>query len=146
MQFGRKYEGRSENIRTFRKSYLKGSASSTIRNWRRFLGDCFILGNNAIPEEMFWAELNSIYPNIQFTLECINKQMHLLDVLVKLYEGKISTDVYFKPIDTHLYLNFKSCHPKACKVNIPFCLGSRVVTIFSGKKKKKKKKTVRSQI
>ena len=54
-----------------------------------------------------------------------------LDVLVILNEGKISTDIYFKPTDTHMYLNFKSCHPKSCKVNIPFCLASRIVTIVS---------------
>ena len=97
------------------------------------MDDCFILWNNAIPAETFWTELNSIHPKIQFTMECSNKQMPFLDILVKLHDGKISTDIYFKPTDTHLYLNFKSCHPKACKVNIPFCLASRVVTIVSDK-------------
>ena len=91
---------------------MKGSTSSTVGlelpeyvgdKWRRFLDDCFILWNNTIPAETFWAELNSIHPKIQFR----NKQLPFLDVLVKLLEGKISTDIYFKPTDMHLYLNFK---------------------------------------
>ena len=77
------------------------------------------------------AELNAIHPKIQFTMECSDKQLPFLDVLVILNEGKISTDIYFKPTDTQMYLNFKSCHPKSFKVNIPFCLASRIVTIVS---------------
>ena len=66
-------------------------------------------------------------------MECSDTQLPFLDVLVKLNDGRISTDIYFKPTDTHLYLNFKSCHPKHTKVNIPFCLALRVVTIVSDK-------------
>ena len=99
----------------------------------RFLDDCFILWNSTVPVDKLWEELNSTHPKIQFTMECSDTQLPFLDVLVKLYDGRISTDIYFKSTDTHLYLNFKSCHPKHTKVNIPFCLASRVVTIVSDK-------------
>ena len=66
-------------------------------------------------------------------MECSDTQLLFLDGLVKLNDGRISTDIYFKPTDTHLYLNFKLCHPKHTKVNIPFCLALRVVTIVSDK-------------
>ena len=32
---------------------------------------------------------------------------------------------------TALERSVESCHPKACKVNIPFCLASKVITIVS---------------
>ena len=88
----------------------------------RFLDDCFILWNSTVPVDKLWEELNSIHPKIQFTMECCVTQLPFLDVLVKLNDGWISTDIYFKPTDTLFYLNFKSCHPKHTKVNIPFCL------------------------
>ena len=43
----------------------------------------------------------------------------------------ISTDIYFKSTDSKQYLNFKSCHPKHTKVNIPFSLARRIWTIVS---------------
>ena len=46
-----------------------------------------ILGRlHAIPAETFWAELNSIHPKIQFTMEFSNKQLPFQDILVKLHE------------------------------------------------------------
>lgn len=101
-------------------------------NWSRFLDDCFIIWTiNSMSIATFWKELNSLHPKIQFTMETSENQLPFLDVLVKLCHGVLSTDIYFKPTDTHLYLNFKSCHPKHTKTNIPFCLASRVVTIVS---------------
>ena len=43
----------------------------------------------------------------------------------------ISTDIYFKITDSKQYLNFKSCHPKHTKINIPFSLARRICTIVS---------------
>ena len=105
--------------------------------WHRFLDDCYILWNNTIPVETLWQELNSIHPKIQFTMEYSDKELPFIDVLVKLHNGKIRTDIYFKPTDKHLYLNFKSCHPRHCKVNIPFCLASRVLPMWAIKNNKK---------
>ena len=73
--------------------------------WMRFLDDCFILWNSTVPVDKLWEELNSIHPKIQFTMECSETQLPFLDVLVKLNDGRISTDIYFKPTDTRLYLN-----------------------------------------
>ena len=47
-------------------------------------------------------------------------------------QGKIvTTDIYFKDTDSKQYLDFKSCHPKHTKTNIPFCLARRICTIVS---------------
>ena len=42
-----------------------------------------------------------------------------LDARVMLKNGKISTSVYSKPIDSHLYLSQASNHPKHMINNIP---------------------------
>ena len=43
--------------------------------------------------------------------------------------NKLSTDIYYKPTDTHQCLNFKSCHPRHVKNNIPYCLAKRICDI-----------------
>ena len=46
--------------------------------------------------------------------------MSYLYVRVELESGKLQTDVYSKPTDTHQYLDFKSCHPAHVKKAIPY--------------------------
>ena len=59
--------------------------------------------------------------------------MPFLDVLVIKNDTLISTDIFFKITDSKQYLNFKSCHPKHTKTNIPFSLARRMCTIISDK-------------
>ena len=35
-------------------------------------------------------------------------------------DGKIITEFYLKPTDTHQYLDSSSCHPYHCKKSIPY--------------------------
>ena len=122
------------------RKYGAEVAINVRNNWMRFLDDCFIIWNTSLLSlliERFCVELNSLHPRIQFTMDVSEKEFCFLDVLLKLQEGFISTDIYFKPTDTHLYLNFKSCHPKHTKINIPFCLAARVVTLVSDPEQQK---------
>ena len=45
--------------------------------------------------------------------------------------GKIITDLYVKPIDTHQYLEFSSCHPYHRKKRIPYSQALRFNRISS---------------
>ena len=45
--------------------------------------------------------------------------------------GKIKTDLYTKPTDTHHYLNWTSCHPCHTKGAIPYSLALRLRRIYS---------------
>ena len=49
-----------------------------------------------------------------------NTKINFLDVTVYLVNGKIKTDLYVKPTDTHQYLHSSSCHPYHCKKRIPY--------------------------
>ena len=64
--------------------------------------------------------LNKKHPTIKFTAEWSKTQINFLDVSVSLENGKIKTDLYVKPTDTHQYLHSSSCHPYHCKKRIPY--------------------------
>lgn len=93
----------------------------------RYVDDMFFVWpENIRPVEELHQHLNSIAPCTQFTIEkekdgCIP----FLDVLVKRKEGRVETEVYRKPTDTGLYLNYNSNHPKAVKNGIVNLLLSR---------------------
>ena len=100
-------------------------------NWKRFLDDCFVIQNSMFNSCDLHREVNDLHPDIKFTINESNTEMPFLDILVKKEDDRVTTDIYSKPTDTHNYLNFKSCHPKHTKLNIPFNLASRIITIVS---------------
>lgn len=104
-----------------------------IKNqWKRYLDDCFIFWKLSLHQfETFENALNSLHKDISFKKQESDKQMPFLDILVKKDGTYISTDIFFKQTDSKQYLNFKSCHPKHTKVNIPFSLARRICTIVS---------------
>ena len=111
-------------------SYGQEFASYVRQNWKRFLDDCFIIWNSDIPVEIFHTELNSLNDQIRFTINRSKIEMPFLDVLIRIStNNNIITDIFSKDTDTHMYLNFRSSHPKHIKINIPFNLASRIITI-----------------
>ena len=62
-----------------------------------------------------------------------------LDITVKVSEGKITTDIYYKETDTHNYVPFDSCHPRHTKTNIPYALARRICTIVDQDETRDKK-------
>ena len=111
-------------------SYEQEFASYVRQNWKHFLDDCFIIWNSDIPVEIFHTELNSLNDHIRFTINRGKIEMPFLDVLIRIStNNNIITDIFSKDIDTHMYLNFRSSHSKHIKINIPFNLASRIITI-----------------
>ena len=49
--------------------------------------------------------------SINFETHVSKDQVNFLDVQVSLHNGKLTTNMFSKPTDAHLYLNAKSCHP-----------------------------------
>jgi len=79
----------------------------------------------------FHSELNALNSDIIYTFEYSECSLPFLDMLVKLKDKEISTDIFFKSTDSHNYLDFYSSHAKHTKIIIPFNLASRLVTIVS---------------
>ena len=107
-------------------------------NWKRFLDDCFLIWNSSfrVTTDDLLFQLNNLHSSIQFTKSENGTEIPFLDILVSIADNQIFTDIYCKPTDTHLYLDFFSCHPKHVKTNIPYNLASRIVTIVKDPEKR----------
>ena len=102
--------------------------------WRRFIDDIFFLWTHGRAKlEQFYQQCNLFDPNIKFEQIVSDKSIFFLDVLVILKDGKIETDLYSKPTDTHQYLNWTSCHPRHTKASIPYSQVLRLRRICSKK-------------
>ena len=70
--------------------------------------------------KLFLERINSIDPTIKFTTDWSYTSVNFLDVKVTMKDGKIITDLYVKPTDTHPYLDSLSLHSNHCKKSIPY--------------------------
>ena len=95
--------------------------------WWRFIDDVFVVwphGEGCLNK--FYDIINNIHPTIKFTTEWSHRSVLFLDVRVNIQEGRIITDLYTKPTDTHQYLHRHSCHPGHCKAAIPYSQALRL--------------------
>ena len=82
----------------------------------------FILTHGTQELDSFSNEPTKFHPNLNFTFETSKEGVNLLDLNVSVRNGKISTELYVKPIDGHQYLQYqyKSSHPE--HINIQYCI------------------------
>ena len=79
----------------------------------------------------FFRDLNTFDINLQFTMEIEGSSLHFLDLLITVEGNKLTTSVYSKPTDTHLYLNANSSHNKSQIMGIARGVALRLCRIFS---------------
>jgi hypothetical protein len=93
------------------------TAEKKPSNLYRYVADTFVIWPHGEELQSFLQHLNSLHPNIQFTME-IEKddKLEFLDVLVKKKpDGSLGHTVYRKPTHTDLYLHVNSEHHPAQK-------------------------------
>jgi hypothetical protein len=78
-----------------------------------------------MPLEHFYQILQELDPDINFTMQESDQSISFLDVFITHNGESLSTDVYYKPTDTHQYLHFGSCDPRHTKRSIPYNLARR---------------------
>ena len=78
----------------------------------------------------FLEDLSSFHPNLKFTYDKSKEKINFLDVVIKIKEGKIITDLYCKPADV---LHYDSCHADHIKRSIIFSQTLRLKRICSDK-------------
>ena len=101
-------------------------------NFKRFLDDCFLIFTRAEEElTRFHTLLNRLHPSINFTLQKSRQRISFLDTLIINNNGKLHTDIYYKPTDSKQYLLYTSCHPKHTRNSIPYNLARRLKMIIS---------------
>ena len=77
----------------------------------RYRDDCLSLWTDSVQRlNDFFTYLNSLDNDLQFTMEIGDSEICFLDLKISLENNKLSTTVYSKPTDSHLYLHAKSCH------------------------------------
>ena len=68
----------------------------------------------------FIEQLNEKNATIKFNAEWSQTLTNFLDITVSNKDGKVTTDSYVKPRDSHQYLHSSSCYPCHCKKQIPY--------------------------
>lgn len=127
--------------RNFACTYMRkwdeelGKADKTPMFYKRYIDDGFGLWEHSIEELLqFQQHANQIHPNIKVELRWSRNAIEFLDTMVKVEDGALTTDLYTKPSDKHLYVNYKSSHPTHVKKAIPYGLGMRIKRICSKEK------------
>ena len=63
---------------------------------------------------------------------CKNRtEIHLLDTLLKIKNGRVDIHLYKKETDRNQYLLLSSCHSKQTTLSIPYSLSLRIVRVCS---------------
>ena len=100
------------------------------RNFLRYIDDCFVIWpENKYDINFFTKELNSMHPNFKFVKENSKTHIAFLDIKILITNNKLTTDIHYKPTDSHQFLPFNSCHPKHTKTSIPYSQARRICTI-----------------
>ena len=108
---------------------------------KRFMSDDIVFLPRHLCKNDFLSLLSSMDNAIKFTLEdsetiSLNsrniERINFLDISIILDEnGVISTDIYYKPTNSHDYLHYDSFHPKHTLENIPYCLAKGIIVFVS---------------
>ena len=100
--------------------------SFTINTWLRYVDDVLTIVKNGTRDSLL-NYLNSIDPNIKFTIEPPNEQ----GAIPTPSGNKIITSVYRKPTHMDRYLDFNSNHPKSAKHAVVRALSKRAKNVCS---------------
>ena len=78
--------------------------------------------------ESFVSWLNSLYPGvIKFKHDFSKEGVEFLDLKIMLEDGKLETNLYIKPSNLQLYLDYFSNHPQPCKEGLVYGQALRIL-------------------
>ena len=109
------------------------TAQNPPKMWKRYVDDTCVILDSARKEE-FFHHINSIDPNIKFTVEDPKPDVSIpfLDTLVMPQpDGSIKTTVFRKPTHTDMYLHWDSYHHLSAKYSVINTLRYRAKTVCS---------------
>ena len=100
-----------------------------IKLWKRYIDDVFALfkgSESQLDELVGW--LNTLMPGtVKFTSNYSAEKIEFLDIEVSIEGGKLETNLYIKPTNLQLYLDFFSNHPAHCKKGIVYSQALRII-------------------
>eukprot|EP00061_Rhincodon_typus_P006630 g27469.t1 len=87
----------------------------------RYIDDCIGAALCSHEElEQFIYITNAFHRNVKFTWTISDTSLSFLGPSVSISGDHLETDIYFKPTDSHSYLDYTSSHPPSCKNWIPY--------------------------
>ena len=100
-----------------------------VQLWKRFIDDVLMLFKGSKEEcENLVSWLNSLYPGvIKFKHEYSTEMVEFLDLKILLEGGKLETNLYIKPSNLQLYLDYFSNHPEPCKEGLVYGQAVRIL-------------------
>lgn len=76
-----------------------------------YIEDCLVLCDGTdIKLQEPYNFMNTLNPDLRFTMENWNQSTCFLGLKISVVRNKLTTTVYSKPGDSHLYLHPDSCH------------------------------------
>ena len=97
--------------------------------WKRYIDDILMLfkgSEDQCQELVTW--LNSLMPGIiKFKFEYSNTSIEFLDLTIRIENGRLETDLFVKPTNLQLFLDYFSNHPQHCKEGIVYSQALRVI-------------------
>ena len=101
--------------------------------WKRLIDDIFFIWIDSEENLKFLKDLNEFYPNLKFTYEKSKEKINFSDLVIKLTDRKIVTDLCCKPTDSHQYLHYDLSHTEHIKRSIILSKTLRLKRICSRK-------------
>ena len=111
--------------------YTNDFVDFIIRNYFRFLDDMFHLWLTDFDITLFYSVFDGLDPDLKFIFSLLSAETNYLDIHFKIVDKNLLIDIYYKPTDSHNYLNYGSCHPQHTRDNIALSLAKRIVRIVS---------------
>ena len=106
--------------------------------WLRFIDDIFFVweGDESSLNDFIkfcdsYSGVSNKKSSIRFTTSCSRRSVNFLDMTVILDNGRLTTDLYTKSVDTHTYLHAKSFHPPSTMAALPKAQFIRIRRICS---------------
>lgn len=106
--------------------------SFSIKLFIRYVDDTLVVFNNPGDADRFISYLNSLHPNMKFTMEHeVLDRLAFLDLLLIKDDDKVEITVYRKPTHSGVFTHFTSFVPYPFKVGLINTLLSRAYRICS---------------
>ena len=101
--------------------------------WKRFIDDVLMLFDGSKEEcEKLVDWLNSLLPGvIKFKFQYSTEMVEFLDLEIFVENERLETNLFIKPSNLQLYLDFFSNHPEPCKQGVVYGQALRIVEICS---------------
>jgi hypothetical protein len=97
--------------------------------WKRFIDDIFMLFRGSEEQCAHLVEwLNELIPGVvKFKYQYFLKKIEFLDLEIIIENGKLETNLFVKPTNLQLYLDYFSNHPNHCKESLIYSQALRII-------------------